>query len=879
MCGRSGTSLCPTSYLSPQTNIPWWTDSTYTVSTNPVWRVDFISSCAVANVEISLAASHAGNGLKVYLGNSSIYAESSLCAIIPARTPSQSVTTLTVACSGVGRYLHIAMPGENNKIQFHDVSATGCVIDSPPAPSSCPVGKYRVGADCLSCPAGWTTDGDVTGPDMWQGCNVACSAAMMADPSSGCKGAWFLTGAPSCNWPSCTYSSCSIKCSSMGLTCSVESLIHSSKTVERARRVLEITDMFSSCASLSMNPGANSFCCGWLQWGVWRHTCGGCPGHCYYAADTSTSGNELEATCDGSHHDANRACPCALPKPTSSTTPAPSTPKTGTSVTITSPPSKTTTTAPQNPTTTPPPTNVIATAACPVGYGRWNATTCRPCPVGWTTTSGGATQDMWQGCTVPCSETMMSNAATGCKGAWYQTLSYPQVLSDSQAQSCTAKCAEKGLRCNWQALNFTSTVGHARSVFEVTGVWSSCDPDPSWTSTIAIGYYGPDQETCGGCRKRCFYQNVVQANSCDMKHMNLKRLCPCSDPSVEGREVPVKLPLFFNASVVRYPSSYSYPWTYATRSLTPVPGYAAGSSTFTTIDISNTISSDRKYEGGVVGPNGLIYFVPSKSNNIGVLNPSSSSFTTIDISNTISWDWKYAGGVLGPNGLIYFVPRNANNIGVLNPSSSSFTTIDISNTISSGDKYEGGVLGPDGLIYFVPLNANNIGVLNPSSSSFTTIDISNTISSVAKYFGGVLGPNGLIYFVPHYADNVGVLNPSSSSFTTIDISNTISWDLKYAGGVLGPNGLIYFVPHSAHKIGVLNPSTSSFTTIDISNTISSGGKYEEGVLGPNGLIYFVPWDANNIGKFHPGNTQPAYEVAGGVPESWSSLLSPHFNKF
>jgi len=330
MCGRSGTSLCPTSYLFPP-NIgcgtttwycPWWSDSTYTASTNPVWRVDFIASCAVASVNISLAASHAGNGLKVYLSNSASYAESSLCASIPVRTPSQSVTALTVACSGVGRYLHIAMPGENNKIQFHDVSATGCVIDSPPAPSSCPVGKYRVGADCLSCPAGWTTDGDMTGPDMWQGCNVACSAPMMADPSSGCKGAWYTTGAPSCNYPSCTYSSCSSKCSSMGLTCSGESLIHSSKTVERARRVLEITGMFSSCASLSMNPGANSFIGGWLQWGVWRHTCGGCPGHCYYAADTSTSGNELEATCDGSHHDANRACPCAPKNPTTTPPPA-----------------------------------------------------------------------------------------------------------------------------------------------------------------------------------------------------------------------------------------------------------------------------------------------------------------------------------------------------------------------------------------------------------------------------------------------------------------------------------------------------------------------------------------------------------------------------
>ena len=55
--------------------------------------------------------------------------------------------------------------------------------------------------------------------------------------------------------------------------------------------------------------------------------------------------------------------------------------------------------------------------------------------------------------------------------------------------------------------------------------------------------------------------------------------------------------------MVRYPSSYSYPGAFATRSLTPVPGYAAGSSTFTAIDISSD-----KYFGGLLGPNGLIYF-------------------------------------------------------------------------------------------------------------------------------------------------------------------------------------------------------------------------------------------------------------------------------
>ena len=53
---------------------------------------------------------------------------------------------------------------------------------------------------------------------------------------------------------------------------------------------------------------------------------------------------------------------------------------------------------------------------------------------------------------------------------------------------------------------------------------------------------------------------------------------------------------------------------------------------------------------------------------IGVFNPSSSLFTTIDVSNTIflgPYGINYHGAVLGPNGIIYFVPQIADNIGML----------------------------------------------------------------------------------------------------------------------------------------------------------------------------------------------------------------------
>ena len=35
--------------------------------------------------------------------------------------------------------------------------------------------------------------------------------------------------------------------------------------------------------------------------------------------------------------------------------------------------------------------------------------------------------------------------------------------------------------------------------------------------------------------------------------------------------------------------------------------------------------------------------------------------------------------------------------------------------------------------------------------------------------------------------------------------------------------------------------------------------------------------ADNVGELELGNTDPTYEVEGGVPEGWSALRSLHLN--
>jgi hypothetical protein len=45
---------------------------------------------------------------------------------------------------------------------------------------------------------------------------------------------------------------------------------------------------------------------------------------------------------------------------------------------------------------------------------------------------------------------------------------------------------------------------------------------------------------------------------------------------------------------------------------------------------------------------------------VGVFDPSTDAFSVVDISGVIAVDNKYYGGVLAPNGKIYFVPHGAN---------------------------------------------------------------------------------------------------------------------------------------------------------------------------------------------------------------------------
>jgi len=306
------------------------------------------------------------------------------------------------------------------------------------------------------------------------------------------------------------------------------------------------------------------------------------------------------------------------------------------------------------------------------------------------------------------------------------------------------------------------------------------------------------------------------------------------------------------------PGNWKYDWQPYLQRL------AAANSSGLTITTSNITGgatfTNNGWIGGVLAPNGNIYFTPFFANNILVLNPTTGVTSNLTGGATyISAGW--AKGLLAPNGNIYFAPNAASNILVLNPTTG--VTSNLTGGANYAGGYAGGVLAPNGNIYFPPVGAANILVLNPTTGVTSNITGGATFTSNG-WNGGILAPNGNIYFCPYVAQNILVLNPTTGVTSNITGgANYTGWSGSggWTGATLAPNGNIYFTPYGATNILVLNPTTG--VTSNITGGATYGGAYVGGVLAPNGNIYFTPNVAQNILVLNP-TTGVTSNLTGGA---------------
>ena len=318
-------------------------------------------------------------------------------------------------------------------------------------------------------------------------------------------------------------------------------------------------------------------------------------------------------------------------------------------------------------------------------------------------------------------------------------------------------------------------------------------------------------------------------------------------------------------------------YTFGLRNLTAVPGYNAGTDTFSYLP-TYFDGGEWKFGPGITVPGGKILFVGVRDSSVGVYESSTNTWSTFAAWLTSTCDGAncYSGMILGPHETIYFVPSQSSKINVvpMSVSTTGAVTFGAATTIVTGItgdyKYSGGALAGGGIteemIVFAPCGASAIGILLLTGQNFQTLDISTVTfgshsnANAFKFSGAVLAPNGMVYFIPAHADVVGKFDPTvptpfTGAFSDIDtgLGTDYPSQRKFHDGVLAPNGKIYCVPATPDVIGVIDPSTDTFSTIDVSSSIdkTTDDKFYNGILAPNGFIYFVPRNAHGMGVFNP----------------------------
>lgn len=254
------------------------------------------------------------------------------------------------------------------------------------------------------------------------------------------------------------------------------------------------------------------------------------------------------------------------------------------------------------------------------------------------------------------------------------------------------------------------------------------------------------------------------------------------------------------------------------------------------------------YNTGVVAQNGNIYCVSYTTNKqILVVNTQNNTVSnmTDSLGNTYTMGG-HIGGCLAQNGMIYCAPLNNTQVLKIDPMANTASLIG-DNSQLSGYGFISMILAPNGNLYSAPWISSSepyvILEVIPATDQVNLIQFTPPTGEYPEYHGGVLAPNGKIYFVP-----IGNTQ-NSVSIMVLDVNNNNSIEfigpglIGYHGGVLAPNGRIYCIPRNTISGSVIEIDPETNTYKEFGSNLNG---YIGGVLAPNGKIYCVPKTATNI---------------------------------
>ena len=124
--------------------------------------------------------------------------------------------------------------------------------------------------------------------------------------------------------------------------------------------------------------------------------------------------------------------------------------------------------------------------------------------------------------------------------------------------------------------------------------------------------------------------------------------------------------------------------------------------------------------GGVV-INGIVYGVPSRSNEVLVFNPTTNTVSVSgQIPSSIDGTGRLWAGGVALSGVLYAIPHDANQILIYDPATNEVSeTAKIPGSIDAGDKQWWGGVVVNAIVYGIPYNSGYVLSYNPATNEMS----------------------------------------------------------------------------------------------------------------------------------------------------------------
>jgi hypothetical protein len=126
----------------------------------------------------------------------------------------------------------------------------------------------------------------------------------------------------------------------------------------------------------------------------------------------------------------------------------------------------------------------------------------------------------------------------------------------------------------------------------------------------------------------------------------------------------------------------------------------------------------------------------------------------------------WIGGVLGPDGKIYGIPSYASDILVIDPLAGTATRTAMGANLTGTYKWIAGDVGADGRIYGIPFNTQDVLAIDTVTGTATRSNFGLGPAAFLDWNGGAVAPDGRVFGIPRSNRDVLVIDPGDASSTT-----------------------------------------------------------------------------------------------------------------